>query len=74
MLVMLNAQVTLKAKPQEHTYEIKPNGFLSCQYPSMRVIPTIYIVSNHVNTVVLFVLVKCQKGLFSEQKCNFKGF
>ena len=52
MLEILSVRLKLKVNHQEHTCEVKPNGFLSHQYANMVVIPTIHILLKYLNTVV----------------------
>ena len=56
MLTILNVQVELRGNPQDHTYKVKPNSFLTNQYQNMVVIHTIHILLKQTATVTLFVL------------------
>ena len=42
-LVVVSVHVDLKENSTEHTYEVKPNGFLMDQYPNTVIIPVIHI-------------------------------
>ena len=55
--VALNNLVELKGKHQEQLYEVKCNSFLSNQYPYIGMMHIVYILSNHVSTIVPFILV-----------------
>ena len=57
ILAIFNAWVELRENPQEHTDEVRPNNFLSDQYPCMAIIPAIHIVLKQTARVVPYVLV-----------------
>ena len=51
---IFSAWIELREHPQDCTNEVKPNSFLTDQYPTMVVIPTIHKLLKQAATIVPF--------------------
>ena len=51
-LAVINAKLDLKGKSQDQKYKVKSNSFLSDEYWNVVLPPRIYVVIEHVSTVV----------------------
>ena len=74
MLAIVSFYMDLKENSTEHTYKVRPNGFLMDQYPNMLITPVIHITLIQSDTTISVIIINPSTKPIFLVKCEVLGF